>query len=87
MDEFKQTDFPKKNNFSGKFFTSFLSGALGACLVVGVCFGVPEVKSKLIKGNTSSITSNVKTSTSSSEISKDLVDLVEYSDTSVAVAR
>ena len=82
-DNFKQSKSTKKNNFS-KFLTPFVSGVLGASLVVGICFGVPDIKSKLFSSASSS---NIKTSTSSSEISKDLVDLVEYSDTSVAVAQ
>lgn len=53
-------------------------------MVIGVCFGVPEIKSNLLNlGNNS----NIKTSTSTSQIASDLVDLVEYSDTSVAVAQ
>lgn len=52
--------------------------------MVGVCFGVPEIKSNLLNSGNES---NIKTSTSTSQISSDLVDLVEYSDTSVAVAQ
>ena len=46
-DGFKQSNFPKKRNLNN-FLTPFLSGVVGASLVVGVCFGVPEVKSKLV---------------------------------------
>ena len=82
-DSFKQADFPKKRK-SNQFLSSFLAGALGASLVVGVCFGIPEIKTKLVDEQP---TINFKTSTSSSDISSDLVDLVEYSETSVAVAQ
>ena len=78
---FKQTNNPK--NRSG-WITPFISGVVGASLVVGVCFGVPNIKNKLLNSNEPS--DHFKTSTSS-EISTDLVDLVEYSDTSVAVAQ
>ena len=44
---FKQSNFPKKRDLS-KFFTPFISGVLGASLVIGVCFGVPEIKDKLM---------------------------------------
>lgn len=47
-DGFKQSDFPKNKKNWGQFFTPFLSGVLGAGLVVGVCFGVPEIKSNLL---------------------------------------
>ena len=86
MDEFnegfKQLNPKKKKN--NQIFVPFLSGALGASLVVGLCFGVPEVKTKLL--NSGEDISKVQTSTSSSSISSDLIDLVEYSKTSVAVA-
>lgn len=81
-DSFKQSNFPKKKNFN-QLVTPFLAGALGASLVVGVCFGVPEIRRKILDNETST---KVQTSTSSSAISSDLVDLVEYSNTSVAVA-
>ena len=83
-DNFKQSNFQNKTNFS-KTLTPFVSGVVGASLVVGICFGVPDIKNKLI--NSSNSSSNIQTSTSSSNVSNDLVDLVEYSDTSVAVAQ
>ena len=55
----------KTVNSSGSFGKSvvfpFVSGILGATLVVGVCFGVPNIKNKLIEtkssnGSTSTIT-------------------------------
>ncbi len=82
-DGFKQANFSKQRNFS-KILTPFISGVVGASLVVGICFGVPSIKTKLL-GNQAS--NNFQTSTSSSLISSDLVDLVEYSNTSVAVAQ
>lgn len=82
MDNFKQSNFPKEKNW-GHFFMPFVSSILGASLVLGICFGIPKIKTKLFESGTSS---KVKTSTSSSNISSDLIDLVEYSNTSVAVA-
>ena len=81
--EFKQSEFPKENN-AKKFLVPFTSSVLGAGLVVGLCFGIPGIKNQLLD---SKETSKFQTSTSSSEISKDLIDLVEYSNTSVAVAQ
>ncbi len=81
---FKPSEFPKSKNFN-HLLAPFLSGILGASLVVGICFGVPNIKNQLL--NSAQPATNWKTSTSSSEISKELVDLVEYSDTSVAVAQ
>lgn len=82
-DGFKQTNFPKRKSL-GHFITPFISGVLGASLVLGVCLGVPNVKAKLFDNKTSA---PFQTSTSSSNISSDLIDLVEYSNTSVAVAQ
>lgn len=84
-DVFKQSNFPKKGGF-GQIVTPFISGVLGAGLVIGICFGTPNIKNKLVDSNpNSSVPFN--TSTSDSAISADLVDLVQYSDTSVAVAQ
>lgn len=82
-DTFKQSSIQKKKG-SGNIVVPFISGVVGASLVLGVCFGVPDVKNKLI---TTLQPVNVETSTSNSAVSKDLVDLVEYSNTSVAVAQ
>ncbi len=83
MDNFKQSEFSRKKDFK-HFTTPFISGVLGASLVIGICFGIPEIKTKLV-GEKS--TPNLGTSTSSSNVSSDLIDLVEYSNTSVAVAQ
>lgn len=45
---FKKADSPKKAGFGKTVFVPFVSGVVGASLVVGVCFGVPQVKEKLI---------------------------------------
>lgn len=82
-DGFKQSNFPKEKNFS-RVITPFLSGVVGASLVFGVCFGIPEIKTKLLDNQAPT---KLQTSTSSSSISSDLVDLVEYSNTSVTVAQ
>lgn len=61
---------------------SFVSGVLGAALVIGTCFGVPDIKNKLIdttSGNSTIITTSAGTST-------DLINLAEYSNTAVSVA-
>ena len=83
---FKQSDFPKnKRNFS-KFFTPFLAGVLGASFVVGICFGIPEIKSSIFNSESeSNITTNTTNSNTSSETVPS-VNFVKFSDTSVAVA-
>ena len=61
---------------------SFISGVLGASLVLGTCFGVPSIRNTLIN-NTSKNNTIINTSTGSAT---DLINLTEYSNTAVAVA-
>lgn len=35
-------------NFKFSVLTPFISGVVGASLVLGVCFGVPSIKDKLL---------------------------------------
>ena len=87
-DGFKQSNFQKNNTgFSKQILTPFVLGVVGASLVLGVCFGVPNIKNKLIQPKENIAPIELNTSTSRSDISADLVDLVEYSNTSVAVAQ
>ena len=83
---FKQV--PKKNNgFEKTVFVPFLSGIVGTALVLGVCFGVPNIKNKLIGSNSSVNTDgNSSNSASNSEYNAKLMDIAEFSETSVAVA-
>ena len=75
---------PKKEKKPSRFFVPFISGMLGASLVVGICFGVPSIKSKLLmitpntNQNNSTIPSNLTNT--------NLVNLTEYSNTAVSVA-
>ena len=53
---FKKADSPKKSGGFGKtVFVPFVSGIVGAGLVVGVCFGVPEVRENLIGNPNASV--------------------------------
>ena len=78
---FKQAK-PKKSSggFGKTVFVPFVSGLLGATIVVGTCFGVPSIKSKII-GNTKSIVT-----TSNNDQTSNLINIADYSNTSVAVA-
>ena len=93
---FKQVPNQKGLGFGSRVVVPFISGALGACLVGGICFGVPQVKDKLFALNTqeTSSTTNSNKKTASSYISKldnssynaKLMNIAEYSETSVAVS-
>ncbi len=87
-DEFKNVINTNKNynkSFGQNFAVPFLSGALGCALVIGTCFGVPSIKTKLI-GGTRSYTQTTNTSTNTGIVNNDLISLSKYSDTSVYAA-
>ena len=68
------------SGFGKTVFVPFISGILGASLVVGTCFGVPSIKDKLLKGTSS----NISVPSSASTISA--INIEDYSKTSIAVA-
>lgn len=77
------------NNYTHKsikssVFVPFVSGVLGASLVVGTCFGVPSIKNRLLS-NYSEIT---QTSSAVSKIPDEIsaVSLSNYSDTAIYAA-
>ena len=52
-------DSPKKHNSRSNVFVPFVSGILGASLVLGLAFGVPTIRKTLIStANTESTNSN-----------------------------
>ena len=80
---------PKKRNNSGKsFFLSFLGGVAGACLVVGVCFGIPGIRTALVgnQGGTV-IVSNKNGNFNPENVNTYQVSLSSFSDTGVQVAQ
>ena len=68
--------------FGKTFIVPFLSGIIGASLVICTCFGVPTVKQKLI-GSPNYITS---TSAEGNSGEKNIVNIADYSNTSTYVA-
>ena len=78
---FKKSKFQHSNGFGKNFIIPFISGILGASLVMGTCFCVPSIRTKIITGSTTptSITPSISTSTN-------LINLSNYSDTSISVA-
>lgn len=95
MDNENNFEFTSQNAFkkssvkhtSGGFgksvFIPFVSGILGASLVMGVCFGVPTIKQNLLSGKTSFIK---ETSSNTYDNTKNQIDITDYSNTSIAVA-
>ena len=94
---FKQLpNSPKGPGFGSKVVIPFISGVLGACLVGGVCLGVPTIKNKVFdcldSNNTEQKTTENKNNSSfidslkNSSYNAKLMDIAEYSETSVAVS-
>ena len=75
-----------KSGFGKSVIIPFVSGVLGCTVVIGTCFGVPSIRTKII-GNTgsSSISTSNNTSTQSDGYVKQ-TSLENYSDTSVYAA-
>ncbi len=75
----------KKSNAKSNFFIPFLSGVLGASLVVGIAFGVPNIRKTL--GNNNSVSTNTSnTIETSNSGTVDFVSLNNYSDTAIYAA-
>ena len=68
---------------NGGFFKSvlvpFVSGIVGCSLVIGTCFGVPQIKEKLLSSG-----SSIQTSTTGGTVTQ--INLANYSDTAVFAA-
>ena len=82
---------PKKTKSSIKntFVAPFVSGVLGASLVVGICFGNTSIRNKLIGETSQDIKETSSPASSSSNINPGIVDLVslsDFSNTAVGVA-
>ena len=52
---FKKANTPKQSSFGKNVFVPFVSGIVGASLVVGVCFGVPQVRENLLGNSNASV--------------------------------
>lgn len=78
---FKKSSVKKSSGFGRTVFVPFVSGVIGATLVIGTCFGVPSIKEKLI-GSKATVT----TSITAPDGTKNIVNIADYSNTAMAVA-
>lgn len=88
---FKSVTTKKKNsgmNFTKGILVPFASGIIGASLVIGVCFGIPKLREKILDSKPSQVTSQEKTSsqTNSTPINAQTISLEGYSETAMGVA-
>ena len=76
-----------KNNsgFGKSVILPFVSGILGCSVVIGTCFGIPSIRTKIIGNTNSSISTTNNNSTQSDGYIKQ-TSLENYSDTAVYAA-
>ena len=88
--EFKTVNIKEKNktqfNFGKMVGIPFLSGVLGAGIVLGTCFGIPEIRNNILNNNGSKVENNRTNSLSTGTINPTQISLEEYSKTGMAVA-
>ena len=72
---------------SGGFFVPFIAGILGASLVLGICFGVPSIKKKLIGETTINYLPSQDTSSENKTTDINVQTLSTISDTTASVAQ
>ncbi len=85
--DFKQ--IPKKTKSAGfgkTVLLPFVSGVIGASIIVATCFGVPNIKNKLFTTTTIEKSDSKSNNSSNSEYNASLMDLAQYSETAVAVS-
>lgn len=76
------TEKEKKPSFLKNAFVPFCSSALATFLVIGVCFGTPNIRSKILNNTTHTDTGLTITEGAATNT----VSLTDYSNTSIAVA-
>lgn len=79
------SDYPKSKKFSTTFLFPFLSGLLGAILVIGIVFGAPNIRNSILSKTNGDSNSNSEQNSSNSGV-VDYVSLNNYSDTAVYAA-
>lgn len=78
----------KSHSFKSHVVVPFLSGVIGCSLVIGTCFGVPSIKSKILgtSGTATSTSSSLTSTADANAGTVDFVSLANYSDTAVYAA-
>ena len=72
--------------FKNRVLVPFFSGVLGCSLVIGTCFGVPQIKSKILGTTPTSSSSSTSSLSDTHTGTVDFVSLASYSDTAVYAA-
>ncbi len=75
-----------KSGFGKSVLIPFCSGVLGCAVVIGTCFGVPSIRTKIIGSNPGITINNSSSAPSNSKGYVSEVSLTNYSDTAVYAA-
>ena len=75
-----------RGGFGRTVLTPFISGALGAVIVIGTCLGVPSIKQSLF-GNSFNNTKTESKTVDYNNINTNLISLSGYSETGTSVAQ
>lgn len=76
----------KNSGFGKSVILPFFSGILGCSVVIGTCFGVPSIRSKILNTNSNYPIESTSNSNSSSSGYVSQISLGNYSDTAVYAA-
>ncbi|MCI9016002.1 MAG: trypsin-like serine protease [Clostridia bacterium] len=75
-------------SFGKSVLIPFFSGVIGTTLVIGTCFGIPQIKEKIIDSKSSTVLSTSATENNSNTLNNSLtqISLSDFSNTSINVA-
>lgn len=79
-------DNVKANHFNKSFLVPFSSGILGTILVLGIAFGIPNIKNKLLSTNKNTDASQTSANVDKDSQTSNAVSISNYSDTAIATA-
>lgn len=76
------------SHFGKQVIVPFVSGVVGAGVVIGTCFGVPSIRESLLKNNIgTNNTSVINNASNHSSSNTSFISLENYSDTGISVAQ
>ena len=73
-----------KLGFGKTVVLPFFCGVVGTAVVIGTCFGIPQIREKIVGNQT--VANTESATTSGNNFNTNLVSLANYSDTGVGVA-
>jgi len=84
--EFNFNDKKSNFNFGKTVVLPFVSGVLGASIVLGTCFGVPTIREQILGSDNETTSPTTTSQLNFNNINTNLVSLADYSETGTSVA-